>query len=160
MRNTNDHISQLLQTVEICDIHLKRLNYAAKKLDELFPLDKQSYQALKDADITVIDQMVYRFTKLQDTMGRKLFSETLLALGEDYSEQPFLDVLNRLEKLELIPDRQEWFKMREIRNQIAHEYPSETKMVVDALNSLYASIETISKYYTNLKDYLQRRFQE
>jgi hypothetical protein len=152
-------ISRLLEIIEICDIHLNRLNYAKNHLTVLFPLDNQAYNSLEDSDITLIDQMIYRYTKLQDTMGSKLFPLTLKSLGEDYTEKPFIDVLNRLEKLELIPDQQEWMMMREIRNQLSHEYPSETAETIEGLNNLFKNVETIGAIYTNLKSYLNQRFQ-
>ena len=153
-------ISKLFRYLEMCDIHLERLKYAPSQLSKIFPLDKKSYNSLDDPDVTLIDQIIYRFTKLQDTMGSKLFPQTLKSLGEDYSDQPFLDVLNRLEKLELIPDHQQWIMMREVRNQLSHEYPSETEEIIDGLNSLCENVTTISNIFTDLKTYLSRRFQE
>lgn len=103
--------------------------------------------------------MIYRFTKLQDTMRNKLFLLTLESLGEDYSGRPFIDILNRLEKLELILNPQQWLLMREIRNQLSHEYPAETDETIEGLNSLYESVEIIENIYTNLRNYLHNRFQ-
>ena len=47
------------------------------------------------------DQIIYRFSKLQDTMGAKLFKALLLYQGENI-DKPFLDLLNRLEKMKNI----------------------------------------------------------
>lgn len=159
MTSSKETISRLSEIIEICDTHLKRVNYAKSQLEDLFPLDKESYKSLSDADITLIDQMIYRFTKLQDTMGRKLFPQALKSLGEDYSERPFIDILNRLEKLELIPDHQQWIMMREVRNQLSHEYPSKPDETIEGLNSLYKKISDIDTIYTDLRKYLQKRFQ-
>lgn len=52
------------------------------------------------------DQCIYRFAKLQDCMGAKLFKSILLYQGENVNK-PFLDILNQLEKLEII-DVDEW----------------------------------------------------
>lgn len=160
MTSNKEIISKLFQFLEMCDIHLERLNYAHDRLNRVFLLDAQSYNSLSDSDITLIDQMIYRITKLQDTMGSKLFPQTLKSLGEDYSDQPFLDVLNRLEKLELIPDHQQWIMMREVRNQLSHEYPSETEEIIEGLNSLFINVGAIETIYSDLKTYLIRRFQE
>lgn len=159
MTSSKEIISRLFEIIEICDIHLKRVKYAKSQLDDLFPLDKEAYKSLSDADVTLIDQMIYRFTKLQDSMGSKLFPQTLKSLGEDYSDKPFIDVLNRLEKLELIPDYKQWIMMREVRNQLSHEYPSEPDETIEGLNSLYKNISDIDTIYTDLRRYLQRRFQ-
>lgn len=156
---TEDSISKLYRTLDVCDIHLERLRYATNRLKSNFPLTSESYQSLEDADISVLDQMIFRFTKLQDSMGRKLFPQTLLVLEEDFSNKPFIDMLLRMEKLNLIPGHQEWIVMREVRNELSHEYPVETGEIVDGLNSLYKNVERISSIYTDLKSYLMQRFQ-
>jgi len=40
------------------------------------------------------DQSIYRFSKLQDCMGAKLFKSVLLYQGENVNK-PFLDILNQ-----------------------------------------------------------------
>ena len=160
MTENEEIISRLFQILEMCDIHLKRLKYARNNLDEIFLLDEKTYKSLSNSDITLIDQMVYRFTKLQDTMGSKLFPQTLKSLGEDYSDKPFLDILNRLEKLGLISDHKQWIMMSEVRNQLSHEYPSETEDIIDGLNSLFENVTTIGTIYLDLKTCLYSRFQE
>jgi len=136
------------------------MKFAIEQLRDIFPLDEKSYNELTEHDISIIDQMIYRFSKLQDTMGSRLFIQTLGILEEDYSDKPFIDILIRLEKLGLIQDYQEWIKMREIRNQLAHEYPSEVKEIIDSLNLLFSSTEKISKIYADLKSYLDQRLQK
>jgi len=133
------------------------MNYAIVQLRDIYPLDQKSYKDLSDHDISIIDQMIYRFSKLQDTMGSRLFLQTLGILEEDYSDKPFIDILMRLEKLELLKDHREWIKMREIRNQLAHEYPSEVIETIDALNLLFISAKKISKIYAEFKNYLNQR---
>lgn len=160
MKNSDYQKSTLLQTLEICDLHQKRMKFAIEQLRDIFPLDEKSYNELTEHDISIIDQMIYRFSKLQDTMGSRLFIQTLGILEEDYSDKPFIDILIRLEKLGLIQDYQEWIKMREIRNQLAHEYPSEVKEIIDSLNLLFSSTEKISKIYADLKSYLDQRLQK
>ncbi len=43
-----------------------------------------------------MDQLIYRYSKLQDLMGRKLFVLILQGLGEDTEDLPFIDGLNVL----------------------------------------------------------------
>jgi hypothetical protein len=61
------------------------------------PLDASRYQQLSDDEIEPIDQFLYRFTKLQDAMGEKLFLLILEFLKEENTtNKPFIDILNRL----------------------------------------------------------------
>src|SRR3989337_1047363 len=76
-------------------------------------------------EIEHIDQMVYRFSKLQDSIGERLFKSLLMFLEEDVTNKPFLDILNRLEQLEILPSKDEWLKLRKVRNELSHEYSNE-----------------------------------
>ncbi len=54
---------------------------------------------IDEESIQDMDQFVFRFMILQDCIVQRLFSSLLDNLQEDYSTKPFLDILNRLEKL-------------------------------------------------------------
>jgi len=51
-------------------------------------------------------------------------------LKAEAKKKTFIDILNRLEELE-IADKAEWLKLREIRNDIAHEYSFNKDEVVE-----------------------------
>ena len=68
------------------------------------------------------DQILFRFIKLQDTMGERLIPGTLGWLVEPFEGWPMRDKLDRLEKLGYL-DVEAWLRWREIRNRLAHEYP-------------------------------------
>ena len=53
-------------------------------------------------------------------------------------DKPFLDILNSLEKLEIL-DVDEWFELREIRNEIADNYEENETTGRAIINSLYNS---------------------
>jgi hypothetical protein len=52
--------------------------------------------------VRLTDQILFRFAKLQDTIGQRLIPATLAALREPYEEWPMQDRLDRLEKLGFI----------------------------------------------------------
>ena len=54
------------------DTHLRRLDRAKRLLAEFFPLTEDTFQSLTEEQIEHMDQFVYRFTKLQDSMGTRL----------------------------------------------------------------------------------------
>lgn len=88
---------KLLESFAECTRHSQRMLGAYKKVSLIFPLDVNKYRILTDDEIEHIDQMVYRFSKLQDSRGERLFKSVLMFLEEDIKNKPFLDVLNRLE---------------------------------------------------------------
>jgi len=72
--------------------------------------------------LKLVDQILFRFTKLQDAIGGRLIPATLAALNEPYEQWPMRDRLNRLEKLGFV-QAEDWLRWREMRNRLAHEYP-------------------------------------
>ena len=73
------------------------------------------------------DQILYRFTKLQDSMGERLIPATLGWLQEPHEAWPMRDRLDRLEKLGYL-DVDAWLQWRDVRNRLAHEYPGAAEM--------------------------------
>ena len=118
--------------------HLTRLSNALNELNKNydFPLDKESFKGLLNniQYLAFSDQVIYRFSKLQDCMGAKLFKSLLLYQGENVNK-PFLDILNQLEKMDII-DVDEWFEIRDLRNEIAHDYEDNDRVAINILNSI------------------------
>ena len=70
------------------------------------------------------DQILYRFTKLQDAMGERLVPATLGWLREPHESWAMRDRLDRLERLGYL-DVEAWLAWRDVRKRLAHEYPGE-----------------------------------
>ena len=100
------------------------------------PLNEDSYLNLSDDEVEHIDQFLFRFAKLQDTIGEKLFKLILLALDEKVDNKPFIDILNKLEKLELIDSADKWRELRDIRNELAHSYDDEAEEMASNINKI------------------------
>ncbi|MDD5267456.1 MAG: hypothetical protein PHO08_10055 [Methylococcales bacterium] len=133
-----------------CDKHLERIKHASAKMAVFMPLDASRYAQLTDDEAAHIDQYLYRFSKLQDVIGEKLF--VLHFLKEEYiKSKPFIDILNRLEQLDLLEDKNVWLELRKIRNTIAHQYEDEPEQASIALNAIYAARPTLETIYLALK---------
>jgi DNA-binding ferritin-like protein (Dps family) len=116
------------------------------------PLHTTRYQQLTEDEIEHIDQFLFRFAKLQDAIGEKLFVLILEFLEEENTRnKPFIDILNRLEQLNLLEDKNTWLELRKIRNNIAHQYEDEAQQASQALNAIYASKVILEKIYTSLR---------
>ncbi len=126
-----------------CRSHQERLLKAKQYIDKNLPFEPDDLAELSDEDCAWLDQYLYRFSKLQDTMGERLFPAGLLILGEDFTHRPFIDILNRLEALEMIPGRQWWQLQREYRNQIAHEYPERRIEQCAAINGICGECDEV-----------------
>lgn len=140
-----------------CQKHADRINFAYQKVSHLFPIEKQGISKLKKEDITFIDQLIYRFTKLQDTIGQKLFKAVLINLDEDVINKSAIDIFNRLEQLEIIEDYEKWKSLRNLRNELSHEYEENEEEVADKLNLFFEKIRDLEKYLLDISKSAKER---
>ena len=135
-----------------CDKHVQRMNHAYTKMALFMPLDISRYNQLSEDEVEHVDQFLFRFAKLQDAMGEKLFILMLEFLEEENPKsKPFIDTLNRLEQLGLLEDKNTWLELRKIRNNIAHQYEDDPKQASEALNSIYAVKPTLESIFQSIK---------
>jgi hypothetical protein len=104
-----------------CERHAAVLRAALEALQEV-PLSGED-EATSER-LRLLDQLAYRFGKLQDTLGERVLPGMLDLLEEPLPPStPFAQKLQRLERLGVIPGAEQWRRLREVRNAIAHEYP-------------------------------------
>lgn len=152
MTNRKQEINERLQReFDICDKHILRINEALGELSSVLPLSSNDYATLNSEQIRCLDQFIFRFSKLQDAMGAKIFRYMLEYLDEDVSALPMRDILNRLERYHFLPDANEWIYIRELRNEIAHDYPLLENDVVHILNELFSKVDILYGVYDKLK---------
>ncbi|MFZ4582913.1 MAG: hypothetical protein ACOYM7_09710 [Paludibacter sp.] len=151
----NDKLNEAYQTSRI---HLDRMQFAYSKIQTYFPLSMEGYLKITDEELSFFDQFIYRFSKLQDAMGAKLFISVLINLGEDTKGIPFIDIVQRLEKLHIIESAEDWFKLREIRNILTHEYPFHKQEIVDDLNLLFEHYNSMLSVWQQLENYIIDKF--
>ena len=106
----------------------------------------------------LLDQFAYRYTRLQDDMGARLFPAALRALGEDVGPMPMLDRLARLEQLGWLPSADEWLELRRIRNEFAHEYPEEAEERFLRLQMAIRSASRAMSLYEAMRTLVLGRF--
>jgi hypothetical protein len=148
---------KLSETLAICEIHHQRMWFAWQSIRSHFPLTVGKFGGVSDNDLALFDQVIYRFSKLQDCMGSRLFKQLLQYLQEDVDGLPFIDILNRMEKLFLLDRAQDWIELRQTRNVLAHEYPFDAELQVEELNLLTDDVERLASIWIRLKDYAQGR---
>ncbi|TAH00985.1 MAG: hypothetical protein EAZ15_07980 [Sphingobacteriales bacterium] len=129
-------IEKLGDVIKTAQIHQQRLEAAYHEIIGWGSLNKDIYYTLTIEQIAFTDQYVYRFTKLQDLMGDKLFKLILQYVGEDTEKLALIDVLNKLEKLEIIESVTIWLNLRLDRNNIAHDYVKNIDEILEDLWSL------------------------
>jgi len=135
--------------------HLKRLRSAFKKINELgfsFPLTNNEVELLLSSEegTMVLDQIAYRFSKLQDSIG-KLIRNYLYLLGENVENLPMIDVINLAQRIGLPISEEKWFELRALRNAISHEYEEETEKIANLVNRIYKEANFFSQLLNSVK---------
>jgi len=134
--------------------HKERLEYAKNKISRI----ELNEEVLENPEIIeTIDSFIFRFSKMQDTMGEKLFPLVLQMLGEEVRNKPFIDILNRLEQLEFIPSAEEWKKLKELRNNLTHTYPWEKEVLINEIKEALRYSEKMINIFQQIKEKLQLR---
>lgn len=88
-----------------------------------------------------VEAFVGRFGRLQDTLADKLLPALLSALGEQTGAQ--IDNLDRAERLGWVGSSDQWLSIRQLRNQMVHEYMEDMAVLANALQSGHGFVATL-----------------
>lgn len=130
------------------------MSHAHGKIAAFLPATADALQSLTAEQVETLDSYLYRFTKLQDTMGHRLFPQTLQLLAEDTGAMAFIDQLNRLEQLGALPSSQQWLDLRELRNTLAHEYTDDQEQLLEAIQLAFETFAPINQIYSQIAGYI------
>ncbi|MDQ7046558.1 MAG: hypothetical protein Q9M39_02690 [Sulfurovum sp.] len=112
------------------------------------PFENDDFEDIEK--IKAIDSFIYRFTKIQDKMGDKFFPSVLRELEEYKNSMALIDVLHKLEKLELLQKSDDWIDYRKLRNSLTHEYPNNSEDVIEAINLSIEVYENMKSIYIKM----------
>ena len=134
--------------------HLLRLENAFKRLAEnsSFPLTSDQVERLlaDETTVAILDQIVYRFSKLQDSLG-KILRLFLSLRGENVENLTMIDVINLAQKRGIDINADSWFELRELRNILTHEYEDECEEIANVLNTIYQKIGYFHHLFSQLE---------
>ena len=118
----------------------------------------EALQCLKKEpdNIPCSDQLIYRFSKLQDTMGRKLFRALMDAVGDWNATMTMIDILNWLEKQGLV-ESETWQKFRQIRNEIAHNYDDDPETTRQILGDIEKALPDMDAVMGSVETFARRK---
>ncbi|XGA79237.1 hypothetical protein OR573_12090 [Halomonas sp. CH40] len=136
------------------------LRVVSKEIMHLQYADQQIFgNSLQLSDIETLDQkpelalkleaFASRFCRLQDTLGDKLLPALLRALGEP--DKALLINLDKAEKFGWLVSTEKWVELRQLRNQMIHEYIEEAPVLHNALITAHQNIETLTYFAERLE---------
>ena len=141
--------------LEKVDLHKRRLVLALKEIEEWEELNSEIFENFEK--IKTVDTFIYRFIKLQDIMGEKLFKIFLNEIGEYKDNMSLLDILDKLEKFDIVESSYQWMEYRKLRNQLTHEYPNNEDDVIEGIKIAIKSFTKIDIILNNIINYLTEK---
>ncbi len=152
----NNTMIKIQKYIHECKQHKLRIQKSYLQVKDIFPLSAPRYEKLSDEEIQIIDQYLFRFAKLQDTVGEKLFRSIVSQYVDTIEELTFVDILNRLEKINILSDANIWKKLRAIRNNISHQYDDEPQEMAEALNDMFAYKDELLDIFNRIENFYKQ----
>jgi 23S rRNA U2552 (ribose-2'-O)-methylase RlmE/FtsJ len=148
-------VVQLDEYLTILDKSLVALEYSYDKCNAIG--EKEDYDLEQQESF---EALTSRFARTSDILTQKVFKSIFILLQEDM--KTIIDMANFLEKLEIVDNADDLLNIREIRNQIAHEYvePDVKSLFRDVLHyvpQLKNIINNVKAYYKNLTSIKPKR---
>ncbi|MEY3201253.1 MAG: hypothetical protein RIR70_803 [Pseudomonadota bacterium] len=142
-----------------CEAHHQRLMQAWAETREYLPAQSPTAHStpLTDSQVRTLDQMVFRFGRLQDAIGTRLLPALLQLIGEWHEAESFIDTLNRAEKLAILPSAEAWLMLRELRNQAEHEHPDQPERLLRNLARLIEHVPVLEHAFHQIGTFAKQR---
>jgi len=144
---------KLTAKLDELDKHLvqlkKNLNYL--EVFYTFPLNEKYIRIiLESSDIDKLDSIAYRIIKFQDSLGKAI--KLFFSIAEENTDMlTMIDLINLAEKVGFDIDVRLWRELRELRNNLTHEYTESFEKIAYALNRLKELLPRYEKILDELK---------
>ncbi len=111
----SNHIKLLARNWQLLQNSLDTLKKSVEKAKAIGEKDEYTFEEME-----TFDSLTSKFSRTSDIFLQKIIRTVWELLHED--KMPLIDILNRAEKLEIIHSADDMLEIRDIRNQVAHEY--------------------------------------
>jgi len=155
MQNKKEILQKRLLKIDKHYIALKEYNiliYNILKKKNIY--DESIFNALRPEEKAILDAYLKRFSSIQDFLGSKIFPLLLEISG--ISGNKMSEVLYHIEKEQIIDSLDNWIELREIRNELEHDYPEKLNEALQDLKFCIDSFTKIESYYKNTLEFANR----
>lgn len=123
-------VNTLLRSIEKCQVIGEKGDYNFEELESF-------------------DSLTSKFNRTSDIFTQKVLRTSWMLLHEPFA--PYIDMVNKGEKMILIKSADQLIEIRDLRNQIAHEYIPEAILelvpeVIEQTSRLIENIETCGQF--------------
>ncbi len=155
MNNKKEILSKRFKKLEKHYLALKDYkNFIDKLIEQKDLYDPNIFNTLKIEEKAILDAYLKRFSSLQDFLGAKIFSPLLEIAGINNGKMS--EVLYMVEKEEIIDSLENWIELREVRNELEHDYPENLEKALEDLEFCINNFEKIESYYLNSLQFAQK----
>lgn len=151
---------------ENLQIIYRKLDYLARmKSDVEHSVEKMAgpLQKIRQGDVVgltldereTISAFTTRFATYQEQIGRMMRS---IAIEEESAITPFGAILALMEKLGILDDTEKWKVIRELRNQVNHEYASDPGELSDVLGRMVENVPYLVDLHVKLQSFVARSY--
>lgn len=130
--NNSNNLRLLARNWQLLQNSLHTLNKSVEKAQAIVKQEDYTFEEME-----TFDSLTSKFSRTSDIFLQKIIRTVWDLLHED--KMPLIDILNRAEKLEIIHSAEDMLEIRDIRNQIAHEY------IPEAIQELVPDVIDLSK---------------
>lgn len=146
----NEMIINLLRSEwELLQAVVTTLKLSVYKCNAIGIKESYSFEELES-----FDSLTSKFNRTSDIFTQKVLRSVWILLHEPFA--PFIDMMNNCEKMRILSSADQMIEIRDLRNQIAHEYLPDAirELVPETLElsaSLFENIETFRLFAASRK---------
>lgn len=104
-------------------------------VEKALTIDKKAHYSFEEME--TFDSLTSKFNRSSDIYSQKVLRTIQELLHEPFV--PFIDMLNKAEKMEVLQSADAMITIRDLRNQVAHEY------IPEAIQELVPEVIALSK---------------
>jgi len=155
MNNKQEILKKRFEKLEKHYLALKAYKELIDQLvDKIDIYTVENFNALKIEDKAILDAYLKRFSSVQDFLGAKIFSPLLDIAGINPGKMS--EVLYIIEKEGIIDSLDHWIELREVRNELEHDYPDNLEAALQDLKFCINSFASLESYYVNSLNFAQK----
>ncbi len=136
----DDNIKKILlrEEMELLGKSVDTLNLSIIKCKKIIGKEHYSFEEMES-----FDSLTSKFGRTSDLFTQKVLRTVWILLHEPYV--PFIDFLNRAEKLDIIQSADQMLEIRDLRSQITHEYlpEAQTELIPDVIENCSRLLDNI-----------------
>ncbi|MEA3499607.1 MAG: hypothetical protein U9R41_01095 [Candidatus Marinimicrobia bacterium] len=136
---------QLINNIKSIDKSLTMFNYSLNKAKKIGL--KKEY-TMKELEI--LESLSGRFSRTTDILTQKILKTLFMLMQED--TKTFIDRCNLCEKLEIISDAEVLYNIRNLRNEIVHEYVADD--ITEIFKPLLTYSDNLLEIIDSIKNYI------